>query len=387
MNQGNGWEIRNCATILMNFATFLEESYTMIQRGLVCLLLAGMTWAQTPNTTTAPATAPSPAAAQTDKAPAAQAAEVPPDAPVITIQGLCDGADKTAADCKTVITRADFEHLVDTVAPKLPPPARKQFANRYANALIMSKEAEKEGLDKTPKFDEMMKLTRMQLLQQALGQSVQEKAAQVPDKDIEDYYKANQPAFEQFHLVKLYVPRHKEPLPGGPKLSDDAQKKRDEVGEAAMKKLAESLRTRLAAGEDADKLEKEAYTAARNKMTPPTTKLDNIRHNMLPPDQAPVFDLKAGEVSKVMEDENGFIIFKMLSKEELPLEKVHDEIRNTLRSQRIQEGMQAAQKSATATLNDAYFSVPGAAPVPGMKMPMGGPGGMQMQMAPPPVKK
>ena len=357
----------------------------MIQRGLVCLLLASITWAQTPNSTSTPAPAGKPAAQRSQTgAPAAQPAapEVAPDAPVITIQGLCNGSDKTATDCKTVITRAEFEQLVNTVAPKLPPPARKQFANRYARALIMSTEAEKQGLDKTPRFEQMMRLTRMQLLEQAIGQSVQEKAADIPDKDIEDYYKANQPAYQQYQLIKIYVPRNKEPLPGSPKLSEEAQKKRDEANQAAMKKLADSIRTRFAAGGDADTLEKEAYTAAHSKMTPPTTKLDHMRRNMLPPSQAPVFDLKPGEVSSVMEDESGFLIFKMVSNDVLPLDKVHDEIRNVLRSQRIEKGMEAVEKSATSTLNDAYFGVPGMAPVPGMKMPMGMPSSAPAQKPP-----
>ena len=354
----------------------------MIQRGLVCLLLAGMTWAQTPNSTSTPAPADKPAAQEAQPT----APEVAPDAPVITIQGLCDKEDKTAPDCKTVINRADFDHLIETVAPKLPPPARKQFANRYANALIMSRAAEQQGLDKTPRFEEMMRLTRMQLLQQAIGQSVQEKAAQVPDQDIEDYYKAHQPDFEQFHLIRIYIPRHKEVLPNAPKLSDAAQAKHDELDAAAMKKVAESIRTRLAAGADPEALQKEAYTAARNKVEPPATKLDNTRRNMLPPAQAPVLELKPGEVSAVLEEDSNYAVFKMVSKEELPLDKVRDEIRNTLRGQRIQDGMQAIQKPVKTTLNDAYFNVPGA-PAPGARMPMGGPGGMQMQMAPPPPPK
>jgi len=352
----------------------------MLRNGLVCLLLAGLTWAQTPNSTATPTPADKPAAQGAQPA----AADVPPDAAVITIQGVCDKADKTAPDCKTIITRADFDHMVETIAPKLPPPARKQFANRYANALIMSQAAEAQGLDKTPRFEEMLRLTRMQLLQQAIGQSVQEKAAQVPDKDIEDYYKANQPAFEEYHLLRIYIPRQKQALAGAPKLSEAAQQKHDEAEAAAMKKVAESIRTRLAAGADADALQKEAYVAARDKMTPPTTKLDNMRHNMLPPAQAAVYDLKPGEVSAVFEEDTSFVVFKMISKDELPLDKVRDEIRNTLRGQRIQDGMQAIQKSVTTTFNDAYFNVPGAPAPGGMRMMMGSPG---TPPPPPPVKK
>src|ERR1700722_1985579 len=42
---------------------------------------------------------------------------VPRDAPVITIKGLCDNKPASAPDCRTIVTRADFDALVDAVDP------------------------------------------------------------------------------------------------------------------------------------------------------------------------------------------------------------------------------------------------------------------------------
>ena len=95
----------------------------MLCRGVTCLLLGALAWGQAADSTSPPPAAPAQnPAAQSNPQPAAppaetkapEAANIPPDGAVITIQGLCDNppADKTkASDCKTVITRAEFEKL------------------------------------------------------------------------------------------------------------------------------------------------------------------------------------------------------------------------------------------------------------------------------------
>src|SRR5260221_14726784 len=93
-----------------------RNSAVMSDRGWICLLLlTTLAWGQAEKPSTRPAppkvTTASPTAS---KAP--EAATVPRDAAVITIPGLCDkpSLDKAkATDCKTVITRAEFEQLVD----------------------------------------------------------------------------------------------------------------------------------------------------------------------------------------------------------------------------------------------------------------------------------
>ena len=66
-------------------------------------------------------------------------------------------------------------------------------------------------------------------------------------------------------------------------------------------------------------------------------------------------DLKAGETSQLISTPNGYLIYKVGEKDTLPLDKVHDEIVSTLRSQRLQDAMQAIQQSATPQLNEKYF--------------------------------
>jgi hypothetical protein len=353
----------------------------MTQYGLVCLLLGAMAWGQTANSTSTPAAQQSsaaPSAASSGTTPAgnpaskeAEASSVAPDAPVVTINGSCDNppADKTAdPNCKTVITRAEFEKILDAVQPNMPPRVRRQFATRYATALVMAQKAREMGLDQGPKFEERMRLARIQILSQGLSQAVQEKAGQISDKDIEDYYHNKSADYEEADLQRIFVPRSQQLPVSKVKLSAAEEKKRKKDAEEVMQKEADKLRARAAAGEDAAKLQAEAFQLAGIKSKAPTTKMGKERRSSLPPAQASVMDLKTGEVSQVFSDQSGYFIYKVGTKDVEPLDKVKDEIRGTMRTQRVQEQMQAVQKSATPTLDDAYFGAE-QGPPPGMPFP------------------
>ena len=75
-------------------------------------------------------------------------------------------------------------------------------------------------------------------------------------------------------------------------------------------------------------------------------------------------DLKPGQISEVIADANGFFIYKLKGKDTLPLDQAHDEIKATMRSQRMQDAMQAVQQSVTLTFDENYF---------GPEMPARGP--------------
>ncbi len=97
---------------------------------------------------------------------ATPATDLSPTTPVITIYGLCAppkaGAKPTPqAECKTVVTRAEFEKLANALQPKMTPQVRRQLANQYPQIVYMSELARKRGLDKDPHFLEMLRFTRM----------------------------------------------------------------------------------------------------------------------------------------------------------------------------------------------------------------------------------
>ena len=331
---------------------------------LVYLLLAGLAYGQAAPSATPPAATPS---AATDKAPEIK---VGPDDAVITLKGFCADATQQGDACKTVISRAQFEKLAESLQPGMSPAIRRQLATAYSRILRMSTVAEKRGLDKQPKFEEKMNYARMQVLSGELSSALQEEAGKVTDGDIDDYYKKNEASYEQATFARIFVPRAKQvvnpvvrPKAGTNagakasatastnKLPTEAQKK---ASEEAMTKLAAGLRARAAKGEDPDTLQKEAYVAAGLPGNAPSTKMEKVRRTTLPANHQAVMDLKPGEVSEVISDPNsGHYIYKLVSKETLSVDSVKPEIRSTISSQRYRDSMQNFQ--GNVDLNDAYF--------------------------------
>jgi hypothetical protein len=390
----------------------------MRKRWSMCVLLGALAWAQAAPSPpqTSPAPAANAAAPQAPSAPVDNSAAVPPDAPVLTIKGVCpatpkapatktaagkesapaakapaESASKTpAADCKTVITKAEFEKMANGLSPNMTPQLKHQLATVLPRLMAMSQAAEKKGLDKTPRYKETVKFARMQILTNELQRKVQEDASKVPQQDIEDYYKKNPEAYQQFNLDRLFVPRLKQTAAEDKedkedkkeeKLTDEQQKAKEaeekateQQGEQEMTKLAESLRARAAAGEDFTKLQKEAFDAAGMKIDSPSVNMPKVRRTGLPPGQAAVFDLKSGEVSQVINDSGGHYIYKANSREELPLDQVKDEIRSNLQNQRTRDAMDKYQSSYQVETNQAYFGPAGAGAMrPGMPPPRGAP--------------
>lgn len=367
---------------------------------LMCVLLGALAWGQD-----APG---APGAPQQGQAPADISASVPADAAVITVIGVCSTPSKAAAaketasksatatktsaaktgtgDCKTVITKAEFERLATAVAPTVTPQVKKQLAGVLPRFIGMSSAAKKQGMDKTPQFEETVKFAKMQILTTQLQRKIQEDASKVPQEDIDKYYQANAATFEQFNLDRLFVPRTKQA--GGEaaeeekdeekdaKLSDDAKKAKEaeekakaEEGEQAMSKLAESLRVRAAAGEDFAKLQKEAFDAAGMKIESPTVNLPNVRRTGLPPAHVAVFELKPGDVSQVISDAGGHYIYKLNSKDHLSLDQAKNEIHSKLQNDRTREMMEKVSNSFKVETNEAYFGPGGVGTAPPQRLP------------------
>lgn len=360
---------------------------------LLCVLLGTMAWGQAQPGTAAPASKPAQslnAAAPATAAPAAPApaAEVPEDAVVLTITGVCPAtepatASKTAggkttatktapakkpADCKTTITRKEFEKIASGLAPTVTPQLKRQLATALPKFMAMSEAAKAKGLDKTPQYLETLKVAKMQILTNQLQRSVQEDADKISPEEVEAYYKKNPEAYEQFSVDRLFIPRNKQqPAENASdeklteeqqKAKQEADKAKQEQGEQELTKLADSLHERAVKGEDFATLQKEAFDAAGMKMENPTINLPKVRRTGLPPAHAAVFDLQPGQVSAVITDNGGHYIYKVVSRQVLPLDQVKDEIHNTLKSQRLKDMMDKYTNSYHTETNEAYFGPP-----------------------------
>jgi hypothetical protein len=358
-------------------------------------------------------------------APAAESkppAEVPMSAVVLTIKGVCPAtapvapktaaAGKTAApaaaakkpaDCKTELTRAQFEKIAGGLSssPTITPQLKRQLEQALPKFMAMSEIAKKKGLEKSPQYLETMKVAKMQILTTQLQRAAQEDADKVSPEQIAAAYKSSPQTYQQFSLDRLFVNRYKQVQAEDKddeketeKLTEEQQKAKEasdkakqEKGEQELNALADSLRARAAAGEDIAKLQKEAFEAAGQKVDNPTVNLPKVRRTGLPPAHAEVFDLKVGEVSKVISDNGGHYIYKVVSMEVLPLDQVKDEIHNKLKSERLKKTMDEYSNSFTAVPNEDYFGPAAAAgaPTPRMRgrMPMPPTPQGQPQGAPP----
>jgi parvulin-like peptidyl-prolyl cis-trans isomerase-like protein len=334
-------------------------------------------------TTSEHQSAPAPAAPSLSAGPGQSAAAqpqaaVPPSAPVITINGVCEvttngvvknasagtakaGAVRSKApsaastpDCKTQITRAEFEKLFKTVTPPgTPETARRQVAARYVQFLTAANEGVKLGVDKDPEFSEQLALMRLQLLAQDAERKLRAQASDVSEADAKAYYEQNPSAFEEVTLTRVFVPN----------TTTDAAKGEQPIDSKA---IADKARQQLVAGDDPDKVQKSVFEQLKNSNTPPSTKFGAKRRGSLPPAQEQkIFALKQGEVSEVIPDSIGFVIYRADTKQQLPFEQAKDEVKRKLTQQRLEDARQQISGASKADYNDAYFGPETAIPKPG----------------------
>jgi PPIC-type PPIASE domain len=282
-----------------------------------------------------------------------------PDKPLITITGLCDtrwNPNTVASDCRTVITRAQFEKIANAIKPNMSLHAQHEFALHYVDVLAMTRRAEQMGLDQGSNYEEQLKLARMQVLSQDLKNTIQTKVSQITDKDIEDYYHSNEENFEEAEIERIYTPKTQQPASGSIKhvSNTDGENQSQEL-QQRMNQEASNLHARAVAGEEFAKLQADAYEFAGIKSVIPNTRMV-IRRTSLPPSQVSIMDLRPGEISPILADPNGYFIYKVKSKDTFPLERVRDEIKANLRSQRLQAEMRSILGSAVPVLDESYFA-------------------------------
>ncbi len=322
---------------------------------LVVLIFSSLAMAQTaakpaprPNLPSAPTaqTGAPPAEAPKAAAPAA----VAPTAPVITIQGVCaKEASTPPAECKTVVTKAEFEKLANALNPQMPEPMKRQLANAYAQLLVLDRLARERGLQNQPDTAEVLRFAQMQALGNLLLCDMQQQASKVPQADIENYYNQHKGNYEDASLLRIFIPK----TPGAPGSAPD---------EARLKAEADKIHAAAARGGDFDKLQKEAYADLGLKSEAPPVTLSDTRREGLPPAQAKVFDLQPGQLSEVLDAPGGFYIYKMVTKKSLPLADAEAEIKRTLEQERLQQAMERIRAKVKPEFNEAYF---GSAPPPG----------------------
>jgi hypothetical protein len=289
--------------------------------------------------------------------------EVPPEAAVVTLEGVCDGPHSAAkpAHCKTVITRAELDSLVDALMPEASQNVRSQFAINYVRILAAAEVARRRHLEENAAVAKEIRtqerMARMRVLASSLYKVFEAQAQKIPLSEIQDYYSSHAADYEAGEVQRLSLPKSAATESGQP------------VDLAAAKTVAESMRARAAAGEDdLTQLQQDAYKKLGIQSVPPPVAQTLVRRKNLPPDQAKVFDQKVGEISEVVDAPGALIVLKLVSKKSIPLQEARPEIESTLQRQHLQQNLHDAAQSVKADFNLKYFdmtSSPDLFPAPG----------------------
>lgn len=280
--------------------------------------------------------------------PQASAAAAPNDY-VIRLKNACvlpSGQTPTrtlsVGGCHNAITRAQFEGLANALYPEMTPPMRRSFAVTLARLMMYANAGEKAGIEKSPEYQQLLQFSHMQVAAQLMSRRLQKQASEVSAAEIRKQYDSNRPNYEEMTLQRIIVPKA-------------VASTEHPVDEAAEEAFAEDIRKRWAAGEDPEKLQKEAFAHSRTTMTPPPVDLGIRRRGGLPMTQAAVFDLKPGDISQPFADTSGYFIFKVVKRETAPFSSVEAEIRQQLISTNAQAIAEKVANPATVELNESYF--------------------------------
>ncbi len=327
----------------------------MLKQLSFILLTASIAFAQSPLQQPNPATAPQ-TAVPGPLNPPPKPADVPPTAPVITLNGFCPdkspATDPASPECKTVITRAEFEHLANTISPGMPAGARQSLANDYARMLVLASEAKKRGLENSPHYNELLAFVKLQVLAQELFRNLQEQS-KPSEAEVEKYYNENPTKFEEVSLKRLFIPRNHPPdTSSDKKPGEPAPKPRTD---ADLQAEGDKARARLVAGEDFDKVQKDFYEAAGYKTPPPPTTMPAWRRESMPPAQQSLFDLKPKEFSKVLIEPAGAYVYQVVEKKLKPLSEVKSQLEATLTNERLRAQMESLTSKIKPEVNQAYF--------------------------------
>jgi hypothetical protein len=321
----------------------------------IILLLGGISVAQTSGAQTS--VSPTSGSAYTAALPKLS---VPADEVVLSLN-VCD--PPAAGACQTRLTREQFEKRFRTAyaGPRRPnerPPNARGRAEQYVRLLAYSSEARKEALDKDPEFQQQMQEFEMQLLATALQKKIKAEAADSPEQALQDYYNRNIKRYEEITVRSILIPRP-------PRSKAAAQTSEAPEGAAPWpegedvetQKIGNEARRQLAAGEDADQVEKAAYAAAKSTEPPPSTKPVVWRRNASFPagEEVMLFALKPGEVSLPVPNGSGLTIYRVESKRMIPLAEVTKEVSALYQMERVQEQLNKFLDNAHPVLNNEYF--------------------------------
>jgi hypothetical protein len=275
---------------------------------------------------------------------------VAPTDAVITVQGLCTASAESkpsgAGVCKTVVSRRDFESFLKALSATtrgVEPAVYYKVAQNYFSLLAYSELAQRAGVDKDPRFEQVLETTRLRALGDMYRAQLTDRVQHIPDEEIEAYYKKNIGDFEEVDLDRFQLPKN------------NMENLSDLNFRSKAKQLAEELHARALKGEDIAKLEKEALNALGLKESS-LVQIGLRRGQFRDEEEKAIFALKQGEVTPLFDDAGLWSFFKRTSRETLTLQEVSTEIHGLLYQEKTNGLEKALHDAVHAEYNEAYFA-------------------------------
>ena len=273
--------------------------------------------------------------------------------PVITVRGLCGRGKNSPAGtnvCVRQVTREQFEILVNALSPDgraVSAAARRNLAKTYADYLAVEEAARHAEIEDSAEFRALLEWTRLRVITDSYRHHIEEKYRTASPAEIEAYYHQNITNYERAHLTRILVPREGTSVAHKNEGKDKFDKKAMEAAAAA--------RARAARGEDASRIQNDVYSALGLASPPPVDLGNRRRADMLPEEATEVFALKVGEISQLETELRNYAIYKVVSKEVIPLEEAKTDIAREIYQQKFKAAMKSVLEAAPAEFNDEYF--------------------------------
>jgi len=263
-----------------------------------------------------------------------------PDAVVATV----NGRGLTAGDIGRIFSGASPQ-IRQNFATN-----RKEVLQQYALMLRLVKAAEKEDLPAKSPYKEQLEWVRANQLMQAKVDNYSNHIIVRPE-DERDFYEASLDKYREARVKILYISfaATSSPEPqadGRPVLSEE---------EASAK--IESLRQQVLEGTDFVKLvgehSEDSTSAAKDGDFGTIRRSDNIPEHI----KDAIFSCKAGEVSEVVRQPNGFYLFRVEEIGTRSLDEVRNEVNREAKNAKFQEWFESVRNSVEIAYdNEAYFS-------------------------------
>jgi parvulin-like peptidyl-prolyl cis-trans isomerase-like protein len=271
---------------------------------------------------------------------------LPKNYPVVTFEDKCQfGATKANSSgsvCKNIVTRAEFEELVDGINPRMTKAERRDLAKNYSKVVGLSREAIKRGLDKQPRMLARLRYSRLTILANAMAMELYREGDSTTPDQVERYYASHKALFDVYTVKRIFVPQEKQGESAGATPS-----------EGEMEALAKDVHERALAGEDFASLQEFASQAAGIKALRPADM--EIERGALPAEQSEVFDLAPGKVSGVFTDRSGHYIYKMVSRRTPAFDDIRERVEASMKTQGMNQALSKIEEITKAKVNDAYF--------------------------------